>query len=94
MIRTPSGCPRPPPAEVLVDCVTYVVLGSVGLDVGGVSIPYVAGWGEDGALDAIQEYAQTIDELAKRIEDAIAAPAPASADAMDGANQGNVSGCP
>jgi antirestriction factor ArdC-like protein len=47
-------------AEVLVDCVTYCVLGSVGLDVGGQSIPYVAGWGEDGALGAIREYAQTI----------------------------------
>ena len=43
--------------EVLVDCVTYCVLGSVGLDVGGESIPYIAGWGEDGALDAIREYA-------------------------------------
>src|SRR5215207_7142099 len=37
-------------AEVLVDCVTYVVCSSVGLDVGGESIPYIAGWGEDGAL--------------------------------------------
>ena len=44
-------------AEVLVDCVTYVVCSSVGLDVGGESIPYIAGWGEDGALDAIREYA-------------------------------------
>jgi len=57
-------------AEVLVDCVTYCVLGAVGLDVGGESIPYVAGWGEDGALDAIREYAQTIDTIARRIEDA------------------------
>jgi hypothetical protein len=57
--------------EVLVDCVTYCVLGSVGLDVGGESIPYVAGWGEDGALDAIREYAQTIDTIAHRIEDAL-----------------------
>lgn len=57
--------------EVLVDCVTYCVLGSVGLDVGGESIPYVAGWGEDGALDAIREYAQTIDTIARRIEDAL-----------------------
>jgi hypothetical protein len=55
---------------VLVDCVTYVVCSSVGLDVGGESIPYIAGWGEDGALDAIREYAQTIDEIARRIEDA------------------------
>jgi N-terminal domain of anti-restriction factor ArdC len=58
-------------AEVLVDCVTYVVCSSVGLDVGGESIPYVAGWGEDGALDAIREYAETIDAIARRIESAI-----------------------
>jgi hypothetical protein len=62
-------------AEVLVDCVTYVVCSSVGLDVGGESIPYVAGWGEDGALDAIREYASTIDVIARRIEDAITAAA-------------------
>jgi hypothetical protein len=37
--------------EVLVDCVTYVCCASVHLDVGGETIPYVAGWGEDGALD-------------------------------------------
>jgi hypothetical protein len=58
--------------EVLVDCVTYCVLGSVGLDVGGESIPYIAGWGEDGALDAIREYAQAIDMIARRIEEALA----------------------
>jgi N-terminal domain of anti-restriction factor ArdC len=57
--------------EVLVDCVTYCVLGALGLDVSGESIPYVAGWGEDGALDAIREYAQTIDTIARRIEDAL-----------------------
>ena len=56
---------------MLVDCVTYVVCSSVGLDVGGESIPYIAGWGEDGALDAIREYAQTIDEIARWIEDAL-----------------------
>jgi hypothetical protein len=58
-------------AEVLVDCVTYVVSSSVGLDVGGESIPYIAGWGEDGALDAIREYAETIDAIARQIEDAL-----------------------
>jgi hypothetical protein len=61
---------------VLVDSVTYCVLGAAGLDVGGESIPYVAGWGEDGALDAIREYAQTIDQIARRLEDAIGAGAP------------------
>lgn len=60
-------------AEVLVDTVTYIVLaGQAGLDVGGETIPYVAGWGETGALDAIREYAETIDRIARRIEDAIA----------------------
>jgi hypothetical protein len=58
-------------AEVLVDCVTYIVCASVGLDVGGESIPYIAGWGEDGALDAIRDYAQKIDTIARRIEDAL-----------------------
>jgi antirestriction protein ArdC len=58
-------------AEVLVDCATYIVCSSVGLDVGGESIAYVAGWGEDGALDAIKAYAGTIDAVARRIEDAL-----------------------
>lgn len=60
-------------AEVLVDTVTFVVCGSVGLDVSGASVPYVAGWGESGELAAIRGYARTIDTLARRIEDAIAA---------------------
>jgi hypothetical protein len=55
---------------VLVDCITYVVWSSAGLDVGGESM-YVAGWGEDGAVDAIREYAETIDAIARRIEDAL-----------------------
>lgn len=58
-------------AEVLVDCVTYVVCSSAGLDVGGETIPYIAGWGEDGALDAVRQHADTVDKLARRIEDAL-----------------------
>jgi hypothetical protein len=58
-------------AEVLVDTVTYIVCGSVGLDVSGSSVPYVASWGESGELDAIRAYAQTIDEIARRIEDSL-----------------------
>jgi hypothetical protein len=54
-----------------VDCVTYIVCSSVALDVGGESIPYIAGWGEDGELDAIREYAATIDTIARTIEDAL-----------------------
>jgi hypothetical protein len=69
-------------AEVLVDCVTYIVCCSVGLDGGGESIPYIAGWGEDGALDAIREYAERIDTIARRIEDALE-PASAGQPAAD-----------
>lgn len=60
-------------AEVMVDCVTYIVCGQLGLDTATESIPYIAGWGEDGALDAIQTYAQTIDDVARRIHDAMTA---------------------
>jgi hypothetical protein len=73
-------------AEVLVDCVTYIVCGSAGLDVSGDSVPYVAGWGEDGALDAIREYAETIDAIARRIETAIREHDD-SGDRADGADQ-------
>jgi hypothetical protein len=62
--------------------VTYCVLGSVGLDVAGESIPYIAGWGEHGALDAIREYAQTIDTIARRIEEALALGPEATTDAI------------
>jgi hypothetical protein len=58
-------------AEVIVDTVTAVVCGSVGLDTSGSSVPYVAGWGEDGDLDAIRACAETIDGIARRIEDAL-----------------------
>jgi hypothetical protein len=58
-------------AEVLVDTVTFIVCGAVGLDTSGSSVPYVAGWGENGELDAIRGYAQTIDEIARRIEDSL-----------------------
>jgi hypothetical protein len=66
-------------AEVLVDTVTYIVCGSVGLDISGSSVPYVAGWGEDGALEAIRGYAETIDTIARRIEDGLAVEQPPSA---------------
>jgi hypothetical protein len=69
--------------EVLVDCVTYIVCSSVALDVGGESIPYIAGWGEHGELDAIREYAATIDTIARTIEDTLQPAAGASATPAD-----------
>jgi hypothetical protein len=61
-------------AEVIVDTVTFVVCSAAGLAVDGESIPYVAGWGEHGALEAVMEFAETIDALARRLEEAIADP--------------------
>jgi hypothetical protein len=58
-------------SEVIVDTVTYLACASAGLDVSGESIPYVAGWGENGALEAVNEFARTIDHLARQIEDAL-----------------------
>jgi Putative metallopeptidase family (DUF6782) len=58
-------------AEVIVETVTFIVCAGAGLDVGGESSPYVAGWGEDGALDAVTEFAGVIDTLARKLEDAI-----------------------
>jgi hypothetical protein len=69
-------------AEVIVDTVTYIVCGSVGLDTSGSTVPYVAGWGESGDLDAIRGCAEAIDAIARRIEDSLRresqAPAPQS----------------
>jgi antirestriction protein ArdC len=61
-------------AEVIVDTTTLIVLSAVGLDTAGETIPYVAGWGETGALDAVTEFAAVIDTLARQIETAIHAP--------------------
>src|SRR5881227_1601585 len=43
--------------EVIVESATYITASAAGLDTSGESIPYVAGWGEDGALEAIQQVA-------------------------------------
>jgi N-terminal domain of anti-restriction factor ArdC len=58
-------------AEVIVDTATHLVCASVGLRVDGETVPYVAGWGEDGALEAVTQFAKTIDELAHRVENAL-----------------------
>lgn len=60
-------------AEVLADTICFIACSSIGLAVDGESIPYVAGWGETGALDALTAFASTIDDLARQIETALAA---------------------
>jgi hypothetical protein len=58
-------------AEVIADTVTFIVCSGAGLAVDGESIPYVAGWGEDGALDSVTQFAQVIDQHARHIETAL-----------------------
>lgn len=50
---------------------TFIAAAGVGLAVDGESVPYIAGWGEDGALEAVSQFAETIDRLARRIEAAL-----------------------
>jgi hypothetical protein len=40
------------------------------LDTTGESIPYIAEWGENGDLDAIRQHAETVDTIARSIEQA------------------------
>jgi antirestriction protein ArdC len=58
-------------AEVIVETAAYVVCSGLGLPTDGESIHYIAGWGQDGALDAVTEAAAVIDQIAGRIEHAI-----------------------
>jgi len=58
-------------AEVIVECAAFIVCSGLGLPTGGESMPYLASWGEDGALEAITEAAGLIDEIAGRIEQAV-----------------------
>lgn len=60
-------------AEVIVDTVTLIAASAVGLAVDGETVPYVSGWGEQGALEAVTEFAETIDKAARRIEDVLLA---------------------
>jgi hypothetical protein len=60
-------------AEVMVETVTLLAASTVGLAIDGETIPYVSGWGEDGALEAVTEFAETIDQVARRIEDVLLA---------------------
>ena len=58
--------------EVIVDCATHIACATIGLDVSGETIPYIAGWGEaDDALAAVTRFAGVIDGLAASIEAAI-----------------------
>jgi antirestriction protein ArdC len=53
--------------EVVVECVAFTVCSTAGLDTAGSSVPYMASWSEGGE---VERYAELIDRLATKIEDA------------------------
>lgn len=57
--------------EVVVECIAHTVCSTVGLDTSEWSVSYMATWGEGGE---IARYAELIDRLATRLEDAVLAP--------------------
>jgi antirestriction protein ArdC len=58
--------------ELVVEAVAYVVCAGTGLATGQDSVPYIAGWEGDNALEQLQRSAELIDRLARRIEQTIA----------------------
>jgi antirestriction protein ArdC len=59
-------------AELIVESVAYVVCSGAGLDTSGESVPYLAGWNPDDAIERIGRLTATIDEIARRIEQSVA----------------------
>jgi len=57
--------------ELVVEAVAYVVLAGAGLDTGQDSVPYIASWEGENALEQLQRTAELIDTLARRIEHTI-----------------------
>ena len=58
-------------AELIVESVACVVCAGAGLDTAGESVPYLAGWNPEQAVERIQLLTGTIDEIARRIEHAL-----------------------
>ena len=71
-------------AELIVESVACIVCGSVGLDTSGDSVPYLAGWNPEQAVERIQLLTGTIDEIARRIERALDSGEEAAAVAVSG----------
>src|SRR3954447_7116181 len=68
--------------ELVAETTAYSVCASSGIDPGGFTITYLAGWSEQAPITMIERTAALIDRLSRRIEDTVAARAlPDSADA-------------
>jgi antirestriction protein ArdC len=55
-------------AELIGESVACIVCGSVGLDTSSESIPYLASWNPEQAIERIELLAGTIDQLARTLE--------------------------
>jgi antirestriction protein ArdC len=66
-------------AEVIAETASHIVCAGTGLQTAGEAVPYIAGWGDQGALEAITAAAELIDTIARRIEQALGPSASAPA---------------
>lgn len=58
-------------AETIVEAATFIVLAGQGFDVQAASVPYVAGWSGNDGTAKLQRFAEVIDEVARKIEQAL-----------------------
>ncbi len=79
-------------AELIVESVACIVCGSFGLDTSGESVPYLAGWNPEQAVERIQLLAGTIDEIARTIERAVDASADTGGDTRRPVTEGAAGG--
>jgi hypothetical protein len=61
--------------EIVVESIAFSVVGGLGIDTSGYSIPYLTSWSQDeGDMEIVEACAELIDHHAKRIETAIGDP--------------------
>lgn len=63
-------------AEVIVETAATLALASVGFDTSTASLGYIASWGEENGLEALRADLKVIDEVAGRLEAALASAVP------------------
>jgi antirestriction protein ArdC len=57
--------------ELVVEAVAFIVCAGAGLDTSPDSVPYIASWAGDDTAERLEQAAELIDSLARRIEQAI-----------------------
>lgn len=73
--------------ELVVESVAFTVIRALGIDADRSSIPYLASWAESSDIAVIEQTAELIDRLAKRIEAALADAGEAQASDQDSETQ-------